>query len=320
MTLPQSQIAPPQVDTFTCSSCRQQLELNDTTWTCTREGLQFHHTDGIPDFILPSRRRKVEEFLTLYQEIRSREHWGDDRIEYYQGLPYSDISGRHRRVWKLRSRTFDSFRQDLRAEFADRTLRVLDLGAGNCWLSLRLVQLGHAVTAVDTNLSEVDGLGVMTRIAKEMKMRVNVVRAEFDFLPFPDERFDVIVFGASLHYSPEPTRTLQETVRFLKSTGAIYLLDSPIYDDPPSGHLMIQERLTGWREKYGVEVPADYAGSFLTYTQLDTLRSNVEISFISPEFGLRWALRPVVASLFGKRPPARFDIVKLKHPVGKMNL
>lgn len=297
--------------TLVCPSCQLPLDCSDARWICRTEDLQFHETSGVPDFILPCRRKHVDEFLSLYQQIRDREQWGDDRPEYYRALPYTDMSGIHPHIWKLRSNTFNQLLADLNDEFGGKRLDILDLGAGNCWLSLRLVQLGHAVTASDANLSDTDGLGVLARICDE-QLRVKCVRAEFDALPFARESFDVIVFGASLHYSSEPAQTLRRALALLKPSGSLYVLDSPVYANPESGRLMIQERLREWKEKYGIAVPAEHAGSFLTYGRLDQLGSVASISYHFPHFGIAWRIRPLIATLLRRRSPAQFPIVKFR--------
>ena len=43
--------------------------------------------------------------------------------------------------------------------FTAEPIRVLDVGAGNSWLSHRLASFGHQVVAVDRLDDELDGLG-----------------------------------------------------------------------------------------------------------------------------------------------------------------
>ena len=38
------------------------------------------------------------------------------------------------------------------------------------------------------------------------------VQAEFDYLPFPDQSVDMMLFNASLHYSVNYEQTLQRSV------------------------------------------------------------------------------------------------------------
>ena len=59
-------------------------------------------------------------------------------------------------------------------------LDILDIGAGNGWLSNRLAQKGHRPVAVDIFTDGLDGLGA----ARHYGMSFPLVEAEFDRLPF----------------------------------------------------------------------------------------------------------------------------------------
>ncbi len=58
-------------------------------------------------------------------------------------------------------------------------LRILDLGAGNGWLSNRLAQRGHSLLAVDLLTNPEDGLGAFTNY----ETLFTPVQAEYDRLP-----------------------------------------------------------------------------------------------------------------------------------------
>lgn len=197
------------------------------------------------------------------------------------------------------------------SHFGSRRLRFLDLGAGNGWLSLRLLQRGDAGIAVDINTDEVDGLRALNRIGEANSFELLRVRAVFDRLPLGSRSLDIIVFNASLHYSREPLESLKRVLALLDRKGALYVLDSPIYHHPESGLAVVRQRFLEYRSKFGESFPPDHVGNFLTYDSLEEMRDFYDVSYLSPHYGLRWRLRPVIARLLLRREPASFQIVKM---------
>ena len=65
-----------------------------------------------------------------------------------------------------------------------RPLRLLDLGAGNGWLSYHLARRGHEAAAVDLTVNDFDGLGAHVHFDAPF----TPVQAEFDHLPFAGVR------------------------------------------------------------------------------------------------------------------------------------
>ncbi len=302
---------------FVCPSCRKKVGNTKSGWVCSEEGLAFGCDLGIPDFILPSRRDTVEGFLAVYQKTRSAEGWGSKNLHDYLALPYSMPFGNHSDIWRVRAKSFEAFMTDLSIRKRKTSLRVLDLGAGNCWMSMRLAEAGHQVIALDINLDADDGLMVSTRLHQNGRPRFSCVRAEFDYLPFGPASFDVIIFNASLHYSINIGATLQRALTSLKDDGILYILDSPIYRESESGRAMIRERREEFQRTFGINVSEEYAGNYLTYDQLDQLRTNYNVSFLSPNYGLRWNLRPLLASLLSRREPTSFKVVVIRKLASK---
>ena len=185
----------------------------------------------------------------------------------------------------------------------------MDLGAGNCWMSIRLANAGQRVVATDINMDSYDGLGVATRLWVSGQTKFPCVRGEFDYLPLADASFDAIVCNASLHYSKNVIGTLLRALRHLKDDGVLYILDSPIYNDAESGQLMIRERQEAFRKNYGIPIPDEFAGNFLTYEELNGLQPDYCVEYLTPHYGLVWNLRPILAHVLKKRQPASFEIV-----------
>jgi ubiquinone/menaquinone biosynthesis C-methylase UbiE len=258
---------------------------------------------GIVRALAPDRREFYRRFLADYGTIRQAEGRGSSSREYYLALPYQDLSERNSEQWRIRARTYRYFEKNL---LEDRSLDILDLGAGNGWMSYRLAQRGHRPVAVDIFTDPQDGLAA----AKDYDL-FPVVEAEFDHLPFADGQFDLAVFNSSLHYSTDYHGTLGEARRCLKPSGSIVVLDSPLYKLREHGEIMRAERHSQFTAQYGF--PSDSVASleYLYESQLGELSRDLGLRWqiYRPWYGLQWHMRPWKARLQGRRPPSRFCIL-----------
>jgi SAM-dependent methyltransferase len=276
--------------------------------------------------------------MTEYTSVRRAEGRGSGDSAYYQALPFKDLSGRFTGQWRMRARSFQTLLErvlaPLEAEHA-QPLRILDLGAGNAWLSYRLSQRGHRVAAVDLLVDAFDGLGAFihydvpspkgtypqrgpTHRGPSALGGFTPVQAEFDRLPFEAGQADVVILNASLHYSTNYEVTLREALRVLRPGGCLAILDSPVYHDPSSGQQMVREREQQFEQAYGFASNALPSENYLTFERLDQLEAALGLRWekVQPFYGWRpalrdwrWALRPWWARLRGSREPAQFLIV-----------
>jgi SAM-dependent methyltransferase len=245
-----------------------------------------------------------QQFLQDYAKIRAAEGRGSDDSAYFRALPFSDLTGRNSAQWRIRACSFKYFTRRI---LPRSTCNILDLGAGNCWLSYRLAELGHAPVAVDIFADPRDGLGA----ARHYPVRFPVIESGFDALPFADSQFDLAVFNSSIHYSSDYARTLSEARRCLRPEGRVVILDSPIYKRREHGEAMRAERHATFERQHGFRSEA--LGS-IEFFDLDTLRDlerklSLTWEIYRPWYGWRWYLRPLRARLKGQRPPSRFWIL-----------
>jgi ubiquinone/menaquinone biosynthesis C-methylase UbiE len=189
----------------------------------------------------------------------------------------------------------------------ERSLKVLDLGAGNGWLSNRLAAQGDRVIAVDLLVNEQDGLGAW----KYYEHTFTPVQAEFNHLPVMDRFADVVIFNASFHYSEDYAKTLEEALRVLSKDGRIVIMDSPVYRRSVAGEKMVEEREAQFKEEYGFASDNLQSENYLTYARLDELAKKFHMrwKFFTPFYGLHWMLRPAVAGILRRREPAKFHLL-----------
>jgi SAM-dependent methyltransferase len=251
-----------------------------------------------------------QRFLQEYRQIRYAEGRGSDNPDYYLALPYTDLSGANSAMWAMRARTYRYFETKLLPPLekgAGRPLDILDLGAGNAWMSYRLSLRGHRPCALDIFNDGRDGL----LAAKHYPRKFPVIEAEFDHLPFAAASFDLAIYNSSLHYSVDYVRTLQEAKRCLRRDGRVVVLDSPVYRRPEHGLAMVEERHLQFLARYGFRSDAIPSLEFLDEPMLRKLANELKIDWTirRPWYGWRWHMRPWQARLHKHRPPSRFWIL-----------
>jgi SAM-dependent methyltransferase len=272
-------------------------------------GLRMWTSNGIVHALPPERAAHFARFMQDYEHIRAVEGRGSENQEFYLGLPYKDSSGRNSGQWHIRARSWDCLINHVLEKPGSRRT-VLDIGAGNCWMSFRLALLGYRPVAVDLLTNENDGLGAAVHYQDSLAEVFPRFQAEITRLPFQNEQFDVVIFNASFHYSEDYEAGLREAFRCLRRGGLVIISDTAWYSREESGRQMVAERHAAFLQKYGTASDSIRSLEFLTDERLRALEQQLSIHWttFSPRYGLKWALRPVVARLRGRREPARFRI------------
>jgi SAM-dependent methyltransferase len=254
----------------------------------------------------------LSRFRTAYAAQRAAEGRGavDARsLPYLHAGPYAD-------AWRVRARTWERFLAvtvAARATEIGAPLRVLDIGAGNCWLCCRLRDMGHHAVAVDLRDDAVDGLGAAAAFAPAAGAPFHRIAASFHDLPLRASTFDIAVFNASLHYATSLSDALAEAAAVLRPRGRIAILDSPFYRDEETGAAMVAEKHAHAAEQFG-DRAADLLGlpfiEYLTRARLEQASTPLDLVWTRHRvrYPVRYELRPFLATLRGARSPSRFDL------------
>jgi SAM-dependent methyltransferase len=280
---------------------------------CGLCGFVLRNCRGIWQALAPEREQYFRQFVHDYQQVRAQEGRGSFSSSYYLSLPYADLTGRNTWQWSIRSISFRYLlRRVLRPiekSFA-RPLDILDIGAGNGWLSYRLAQRGHLPVAVDLLENDADGLGAARHYCHSLGWLFPRCRAEMDRLPFGGGQFDLVIFNASLHYSEDYCATIREAARCLRPGGHLLIVDSPFYRREQSGHQMAHERKQQFLRTFGFASDSIASREFLTAAALDEVSDRLRLRWkiCKPWYGWKWALRPVKARLLRRREPSKFYI------------
>lgn len=215
-----------------CPRCLGKLSFQEPTTTpgflCSECCTSYPLISGVPSLIIRERADAVADYCRQYDTLRLQEGWASTLKDFYASLPFRDISGRHSGDWKLRLRSFRFLQRWIARRFPGKRLRILDLGAGSCWMSRELAA-HHDILAVDLNAGP-HGLGAIS----ETDRRFVAIQAELENMPFASQAFDLVIANASLHYARDAGAALASIRPLLRPDGRLIVLDSPTYDTPSS--------------------------------------------------------------------------------------
>lgn len=285
-----------------CPNCQTPLAVAGDTATCPLDGQTYRRVGGVWRLLRPGRETHFAQFIQEYETVRRAEGRGDDDPAYYRALPFRDLNGRMPAMWQERARSFQTL---LSKVTLHPSSLILDLGAGNGWLSYQLAKRGHVMTAVDLITNSFDGLGVHAMYDAEFVP----VQAEFDHLPLTNEQMDLTIFNASFHYSTNYAVTLTEVCRV--TNGMVVIMDTPVYHNPASGKQMVAQRETAYQKLYSFPSNAIASENYLTYKRLDELADELNMNWrlFWPIPQWRWTVRRWRSWFRGQREPAQFPLI-----------
>jgi ubiquinone/menaquinone biosynthesis C-methylase UbiE len=147
------------------------------------------------------------------------------------------VKGRHEEPWVNVIEAFEpsslpGFERmlaipELRSRIAGR---VLDVGAGTCWLSAKLSRLPEVDEVLALDLSErflrTTGTRVLRTFDADLN-KVTFVASDFNQIPLDEGSVDCAFLWAALHHSLSPIKTVKEVGRCLKKGGTLIVFEMP---------------------------------------------------------------------------------------------
>jgi len=286
-----------------CPSCGGKLDLKNAitapflNLNCCECHARYGIADGIPRLLFPGRENEIEIFCATYDALRLQEGWASDSSEFYQHLPFRDLSGRHPREWALRARSFQFLQSWLEKNFGRQSRRILDIGAGSGWMSRQLAGR-HDVLAIDVNAGP-HGLAALP-IAQRQFMSV---QAELESLPLASNSFDVAVANASLHYTQNLKQFFEKISRVLRPGGKLIVMDSPTYPTRDAA-LAAHERTQAYYARMGVpELAQNYSGLL---DKIFSEQENFRFTRVRHDFNRSLSLKKWLLEKMRKPAAARF--------------
>jgi len=103
--------------------------------------------------------------------------------------------------------------------------KILDVGCGTGKYLVELAKKNRICYGIDP-LVEVS-LAVAQRMAEKAKVNINLLQAEGENIPFPENFFDAVLFLSTIQHVNDADKTLSEINRVLKNKG-ILLISAPL--------------------------------------------------------------------------------------------
>jgi SAM-dependent methyltransferase len=286
--------------------CRCGRPLLEEPWRCVSCACAYDSGDGVLRWISDTSRASRARFADQYRAVRERDGYCQDSPEYYRALPDVPATDPQFVVWQVRRESFVRLRKLLLGRFRHDPPRLLDLGAGNGWLSHRLAQDGCRPVAVDVLDDPRDGLGACVHYGIHFPR----VQADFDDLPFAPRQFDAVIFNGSLHYSPNVSATLARTGFLLAPGGVLAVVDSPAFHCEADGSSMCARNRERFRREYGVASPEQPGEGYVTFQRLDAAATSLSLEphFFESRGPFRWAAGRVFTRVRHRLVPPKFGV------------
>lgn len=110
--------------------------------------------------------------------------------------------------------------------------KLLDIGGGNGISALAFALKGYEVTVVEPDPGESLGRGAIRKLAEEFRVKINIVDAFGEDLPFETGSFDLVYARQTLHHASDLKKFLSESFRVLSPGGIILTVrDHVIYNE-----------------------------------------------------------------------------------------
>jgi ubiquinone/menaquinone biosynthesis C-methylase UbiE len=161
-------------------------------------------------------------FGDLYIDVRKQEKrlLTDCQVLF---LPDIDPTHIHYKEWQVRKRSAKKLFDYLKGK--NKPLNILEIGCGNGWLSSMLSTIKSSkVIGIDVN-----GPEIMQAKRLFKNEGLDFICAGFDHAMFAGQKFDVILFAASIQYFQSLSDILMKALSCLSRNGEIHIIDTNFY-------------------------------------------------------------------------------------------
>jgi SAM-dependent methyltransferase len=173
--------------------------------------------------------------------------------------------------------------------------RILEIGAGACWLSAELSKLPSVEALIATDFSRKLLLEQAPRVFELLQAQAaKITRMPGDFhrLDFPDDSFDFVVCSAVLHHAVDVVQVLREVRRVLKPGGQLVAIREPVWP-----LLKLKSRSTTQAKLVAAGVNEHFytLGEYRAFFR--AARLSVEAKRVNLATGLKWHFNELVNGL-----------------------
>lgn len=279
-----------------CPICKSKIILGEQFATC-QSGHDFPFSDGVYRLLHPDFEKKVTPFLNAFSDYR-KPYTDKIEVEKLRELPYSYTFDRN--TWEARKKDIDIFNRFVGN--GKSSLKILDIGAWNCWFTHQLVKMGHEVVAVDLFIDEKDGLGA-NKYYDETWISIQLNLNALDVL---DSTFDVIILNRCLPYFESIEQTLKLLKTQLKRSGTLFITGINNVRNPGSIIENLKRSELEFEKRYNIAFNMTSFAGYLQPGDFKTLKSEgVQIRLYAPYHPMSYK-----GYFFGKKSISYFGIYK----------
>jgi protein-L-isoaspartate O-methyltransferase len=182
-------------------------------------------------------------FADKYTRLRKKEGrmYSDAEV---LNLPSIHCSHHFYNEWTIRKRSCKVLLQYLKKK--DPAQNILEVGCGNGWLTAQLATITSGnVIGLDINKKELEQADKLFGYIQN----ITFVNNELNDKILEDNKFDTIVFAASIQYFESLKKTIDISLEHLTLQGEIHIIDTGFYS--PSEAVLAQQRTKQYYNSVG---------------------------------------------------------------------
>jgi ubiquinone/menaquinone biosynthesis C-methylase UbiE len=192
----------------------------------------------------------IHAFEKLYVALRFQEGriYSEEEIA---NLPVVTASHPHYKEWLLRKNSCYKLRRYIKKH--SKICNILEVGCGNGWFAAQLASVTKgSVTGIDINALELEQAWKVFN----KKFNLNFIEGDIRDGILRDNKYDLIVFAASIQYFKSLKEILNTAAKYLTLQGEIHIIDTHFYK--PYEVLLARARSKNYFTEKGFPEMADY--------------------------------------------------------------
>lgn len=246
-----------------CPSCREAVD--ERSLRCGG-GHRFGETDGVLRLLDQGFGERLDRFLTAFQRLREADGRRIRDPSVFPLLPYALSRDPE---WRMRGYDIAVIR---RLTAGRPPGSALDVGAWNGWLSHHLAAGGHAVTAVDYFVDELDGLGAQ----RFYPVHWRSVQMDLRDLAVLEMRFDLVVLNRCIQFFEDPAAMVTSAAALVAPGGLLVATGLEVFADPTVRRQQVVAMLERHR-RGGLEPFVPFKGYLDSHDRRELRAAGVEL-------------------------------------------
>jgi 2-polyprenyl-3-methyl-5-hydroxy-6-metoxy-1,4-benzoquinol methylase len=229
-------------------------------------GHRFVESGGVLRLVDREFGERLDRFLTAFQRLREADGRRIRDPSVFPLLPH--VLSRDPE-WRMRGYDLAVIRRLT----AGRTrCSALDVGAWNGWLSHHLAADGHAVTAVDYFVDELDGLGAQHFYPVHWRS----VQMDLRDLSILEMRFDLVVLNRCIQFFEDPAAMVTAAAALVAPGGLLVATGLEVFADPTVRRRQVVAMLERHR-RHGLEPFVPFKGYLDSHDRRELRAAGVEL-------------------------------------------